>query len=206
MKTILFQGDSITDAGRESYDNPSLCGKGYVNLIASLLTYDEPENVVYNCGIGGNRVVDLYARWKKDCINLKPDVLTIMVGVNDVWHEIDFQNGVEPEKYEKIYRMLLEETKQKLPGVRIILMGSYLLHGTAAEGAAWDSFYADVKIRRDITKKLADEFGLEYIDLQAAFDRELAKNPAHCFSVDGVHPTLAGHELIKREWLKTYEK
>lgn len=207
MKTILFQGDSITDAGHSlDVDNPSAYGMGYPNLLASYLTYSDPENTVYNCGISGNRVVDLYARWKKDCINLKPDVLTILIGVNDVWHDFyERPNGVEPEKFETVYRMLLEETLQKLPGIRIILMGAYLLHGTSTD-ENWDVFSADVKVRRDITKKLASEFDLEYIDLQSAFERELEKNPAHCFSVDGVHPSPAGHELIKREWIKVYEK
>lgn len=207
MKTILFQGDSITDAGH-SYDvnNPKAYGMGYPNLLASYLTYSDPENTVYNCGISGSRIVDLYARWKKDCINLKPDVLTILIGVNDVWHDQhENPNGVEPEKFETVYRMLLEETLKKLPGIRIILMGAYLLHGESTN-ENWDTFSADVKVRRDITKKLAEEFDLEYIDLQSAFERELEKNPKQCFSWDGVHPSSAGHELIKREWLKTYEK
>lgn len=206
MAKILFQGDSITDAGRGDYTNPQAYGMGYANLLASYLTYSEPENIVYNCGISGNRVVDLFARWKKDCINLEPDILTILIGVNDVWHEIDFKNGVEPEKFERVYRMLIEETLQKLPGIKIVLMGAYLLHGTVAQGEAWNKFYADVKARRDIAEKLAKEFNLEFIDLQKVFDEALAKNPSLNLSWDGVHPSPAGHELIKRTWLETYEK
>ena len=199
---FLFQGDSITDAGRQEY-TPLSTGQGYTHLLASQLTYENPENVVYNCGIGGNRVVDLFARWKKDCLNLEPDVLTILIGVNDVWHEYASQNGVDPEKFEMVYRMILEETKQKLSNIRIILMGSFLLPGTAA-GDDYDSFYKDVEIRRNITKKLADELGLEFIDLQAKFDEALKIAPSEHWTVDGVHPTPAGHELIKRAWLTQY--
>ena len=206
MKKILFQGDSITDAGRLNQEDPGSFGSGYANLLACRLMYEDRENKVYNCGISGNRVVDLYARWKKDCLNLEPDILTILIGVNDVWHEIDFKNGVEAPKFERVYRMLLEETMDKLPGIEIILMGAYLLPGTATGGEIWESFSEEVKKRSNITKKLAQELGLYFIDLQSAFDEALKKAPAEHWSYDGVHPTAAGHELIKRRWLELYEK
>ena len=206
MTKFLFQGDSITDCGRGT--EPTGGGYGYVTLLKSHLMYN-PENVVYNCGISGNRVVDLYARWKKDCINLEPDVLTIMIGVNDVWHELDFKNGVDAQKFEMVYRLILDETKKLLPNTKIILMGPYLLHGTAtdAEACGFDKFYADVKERSDIAEKLAKEYGLDFINLQEKFD-DAIKNiaPASHWSGDGVHPTAAGHELIKRAWLENYEK
>lgn len=209
MKKILFQGDSITDAGRGDYSSPLNGGHGYANLLKADIMYSEPDTIVYNCGISGNRVVDLFARWKKDCLNLEPDILSIMIGVNDVWHEIDFKNGVDAEKYETVYRMILEETLKKLPGIKIIIMGSYLMHGSATDAAegGFESFYNEVKIRREIAKKLASEYGLEYIDLQEKFD-DAIKNiaPASHWSADGVHPTMAGHELIKRAWLEAYKK
>ena len=206
MKKILFQGDSITDAGRLNQDDPGSFGSGYADLLACTLMYEDPQNRVYNCGISGNRVVDLYARWKKDCLNIKPDILTILIGVNDVWHEIDFQNGVNAEKFEKVYRMLLEDTIKELPGIKIILMGAYLLSGTATIGEGKENFYSEVETRRNITKKLAEEFGLYYIDLQEAFDEALKLAPAEHWSYDGVHPSSAGHELIKRKWLEVYNK
>ena len=202
---FLFQGDSITDAGRGDYGEPMAYGRGYANLLAAHITYEHPEAVVYNCGISGHRVVDLYARWKKDCLNLEPDVLTILIGVNDVWHEFSHKNGVDPVKFEKIYRMMLEETKEKLPGIRIILMGAYVIHGTATD-EMWEEFSTEVEIRRNITKKLADELGLEFIDLQEKFDEAQKTAPASHWSGDGVHPTMAGHELIKRAWLENYCK
>ena len=205
MKKILFQGDSITDAGRANQQDPGSFGSGYANLLACHLMFEDKENIVYNCGISGNRVVDLYARWKKDCINLEPDILTILIGVNDVWHEIDFQNGVDAKKFEKVYRMLLEETLEKLPGIKIILMGAYLLPGTAGKDV-WESFSKEVEERRNIAEKLADEFGLPFINLQQAFDEAMKIAPAEHWSYDGVHPSQAGHELIKRKWLEVYNK
>ena len=206
MTKILFQGDSITDAGRSNQSDPHALGTGYPYLIAAELLMQDPSLEFFNTGISGNRVVDLYARWKKDCINLKPDILTILIGVNDVWHERDFQNGVEPEKFEFVYRLLLDEVKKKLPDTKIILMGAFLTEGTIAEGEDWKSFYDDVKIRRDITKKLAEEYKLEYIDLQKVFDDALSAAPANHWTVEGVHPQAGGHALIKKAWLEVYNK
>jgi len=206
MAKILFQGDSITDAGRADQNDPLAIGSGYVRLIHDMLALDEPENTVYNCGISGDRVVNLLARWKKDCINIAPDILTIMIGVNDIWHDFHpdtRNNGVDIVKYEKVYRMILEEALEKLPNIKIILMGSYLLHGTATD-EVFDMFYKGVEERRNVTKKLAEEYNLEYIDLQKAFDDVYDKFPAGYLSGDGVHPTGAGHELIKRTWLEKY--
>ena len=143
MKTILFQGDSITDVGRVREDESSL-GQGYPRMLAERLGYEYPGQFRYlNRGISGNRVVDLYARWKVDALNLKPDYLSILIGVNDVWHEIEAQNGVEAKKYEKIYTMLLEETLEALPDIKIILMEPFVLHGTGTD-KAWDVFSQEV--------------------------------------------------------------
>ena len=105
-KVIVIQGDSITDAGRNK-DLPTSRGTGYAQMIAGELGLTVPGAYeVYNRGISGNRIVDLYARIKKDIINLKPDYISILIGVNDVWHEYNYQNGVAPEKFEKIYPAL----------------------------------------------------------------------------------------------------
>ena len=108
-KLILFQGDSITDAGRDR-ENPNCLGIGYPSRVAGALGVDRPNDFDFlNRGISGNRIVDIYARIKWDFINLKPDYASIFVGVNDAWHEIEWQNGVEDEKFEKIYGMMIEE-------------------------------------------------------------------------------------------------
>lgn len=197
----LFQGDSITDCNRGNHEDPYATGMGYARLLEAELMAEDDGCEVLNCGISGNRVVDLLARWKKDCINLKPDVLTILIGVNDVWHELSRQTGVDAGLFEEIYRILLRETLTALPGIRIILMGAYLLHGPAAD-PEWDIFWSEVKKRRDITRKLAEEFKLEYVDLQEAFDRAQEKFPAGQWTADGVHPTAAGHRVIAEAWKK----
>lgn len=195
----LFQGDSITDCGREDYENPYATGCGYPRLLEAELTAREGDCEVMNCGISGSRVVDLLARWKKDCLNLKPDVLTILIGVNDVWHELGNRNGVDAPLFEEVYRMVLRQTKHSLPGTRIILMGAYVIHGTATD-PEWETFSGEVKARREITCRLAEEFGLEYVDLQQVFDEAQKKEPAEHWAADGVHPTAAGHWLIAQAW------
>lgn len=201
----LFQGDSITDCGRGNQGNPYSTGAGYVRFLEAELMSGDGDCEVLNCGIGGNRVVDLLARWKKDCLNLKPDVLTILIGVNDVWHELDSQKGVGKELFEEVYRILLRETAAALPSTRIILMGAYLMHGTVTN-PDWEVFNSEVRQRREIACRLAEEFQLDYVDLQAAFDEAQKKFPASRWSADGVHPTAAGHRVIAQAWKKVLDK
>ena len=115
---ILFQGDSITDCGRDS-NNDSVLGRGYAHLVSAYLGYSEPgEPTFINKGISGNRIVDVYARMKRDILNYQPDVMSILIGVNDVWHELgESPNGVDAEKFFKIYSMLIEEVKEALPNI-----------------------------------------------------------------------------------------
>nr|WP_289768325.1 SGNH/GDSL hydrolase family protein [uncultured Acetatifactor sp.] len=197
----LFQGDSITDCGRGDYENPYATGCGYPRLLEAELMARDGDCEVMNCGISGNRVVDLLARWKKDCLNLKPDVITILIGVNDVWHELGNRNGVSAPLFEEVYRILLRETFAALPGVRMVLMGAYVIPGLATD-PEWERFSGEVKARRDVTRRLAEEFRLDYVDLQEAFDEAQKKFPAARWSGDGVHPTAAGHELIAQAWKK----
>lgn len=198
----LFQGDSITDCGRGDHGDPHATGRGYVRLLEAELMAMDGDCEVLNGAISGDRVPRLLARWKEDCLNLKPDVLTILIGVNDVWHELGERHcGVAPALFEEVYRILLRETKAALPEIRIILMGAYLTHGTATDGQ-WDTFYGEVKTRREIAFRLAEEFGLEYVDLQQAFDEAEKRLPANHWTVDGVHPTAAGHWLIAQAWKK----
>jgi lysophospholipase L1-like esterase len=131
---ILMYGDSITDAGRcREKDNDAWgYGHGYVKYIVGDLIYENPAKYeILNRGISGNRIVDLYARIKSDCWNLKPDVLSILIGVNDVWHEIGSQNGVELDRFIKIYDMLITDTLKVLPNLKIILCEPFVLKGIA---------------------------------------------------------------------------
>ena len=197
----LFQGDSITDCGRGDYGNPYATGCGYPRLLEADLMAQDGDCEVMNCGIGGNRVVDLLARWKRDCLNLEPDVITILIGVNDVWHEFGNHDGVSVPLFEEVYRILLRETFAALPQTRLILMGAYVMPGPATT-PDWDVFSGEVAARREVTRKLAEEFGLTYVDLQEAFDEAQKKFPAQRWTGDGVHPTAAGHEVIAEAWKK----
>ncbi|MBE7045582.1 MAG: lysophospholipase [Ruminococcaceae bacterium] len=204
MKRILFQGDSITDCGRDRENFYGL-GCGYPNQLAERIGFLYPaEFEVVNRGISGNRVTDLLARWKCDCLNLKPDILSIMIGVNDVWHDFisEVPNGVNTPLYEKIYTILLEETLRVLPDVKIVLLEPYVLHGTATD-ELWDTFSSAVAEKREVVYKLAEKFNLPVVPLQKKLDEAYQNAPAGYWSQDGVHPTPAGHALIADAWLET---
>lgn len=205
MTRILFQGDSITDCGR-ARDNNWYVGNGYAGLVKASLNHDFPgEYEILNRAISGNRIVDVYARIKADLINLEPDILSLHIGINDVWHEIEAQNGVEADKFEKIYDMLLCEVKEALPDVKIILLGAFVTKNRATE-EKWEVFKTETAKRAEIAKKLAEKHGCVYVDIQEEFDKAIAKHPEPYWTAEGVHPTEAGHELIKRAWMGAFEK
>ena len=210
MKTILFQGDSITDCGWDRNNSSSL-GQGYAQLVAAELGFEFPgEYTFYNRGISGNRIVDLYARIKADIINLRPDYMSILIGVNDVWHEIMRNNGVDAEKFEKIYSMLLEEILQALPDLKLLLIAPYVVKGSSTDNTADDPtrfqvFREEVDKRIAAVEKIGKKFHLPVLHLQEKFDEHIAQNNNASYWVrDGVHPTLYGHELIAREWLGAF--
>lgn len=201
---ILFQGDSITDVGRVR-ENEAHMGGGYPLLIKSKLGFENPGKYEFvNKGISGNRIVDLYARIKMDIINLKPDVMSILIGVNDVWHEFARENGVDADKFYKIYDMLIEEVKTALPDIKIMIMEPFVLKGPATE-ENWDGFNAEVKKRAQMAKKIAEKHKLSYIELQKGFDQLTEKEEPTYWLRDGVHPTEMGHEYIKNQWLEAFE-
>ena len=202
---ILFQGDSITDADRSRQDNTRL-GVGYPRLVEASLGYEEPAKYEFlNRGISGNRIVDIYARIKADIINLQPDVMSILIGVNDVWHELgECPNGVDADKFFKVYSMLIEEVKEALPNIKIMILEPFVLEGPSTV-EKWDVFSTEVPKRAEAAKKIADKYGLTYIPLQKGFD-ELCKKAEPTYWIgDGVHPTAKGHEFIKSEWLKAFK-
>ena len=205
---ILFFGDSITDAAREKKETTfsnTLYGVGYVMQIAGRLFEKAPDGYeIINRGISGNRIVDLYARAKIDLWNHEPDLISILIGINDIWHEVERQNGVEPERFERIYRMLLEDTKARLPRAKLLLCAPFALVGSATEGH-WEEF-SSVTRYIDIVERLAKEFGCYYLPLQPVFDAAAAKYGNDLLLRDGVHPTVQGSVLIAREWRKKFEE
>lgn len=205
MIKILFQGDSITDAGR-SRESVQHRGSGYPTLVSAKLGYDHPGKYEFiNRGISGNRVVDLLARIKCDIINLEPDVMSILIGINDVWHELGMQNGVDADIYEEYYRLLIRQIKKALPDIRIIILEPFVLKGDAT-AEKWEQFRDGAEKRAQISKKIADEFGLDFVPLMKKFDEAVRLAPPEYWLIDGVHPTAAGHELIAREWINAFEK
>ena len=209
-KIILFQGDSITDCGR---DRGSSCamGLGYPNLVKACLGLDNPnEYTFYNRGISGNRIVDLYARIKSDFINLNPDYASIYIGVNDTWHEISGKNGVATDKFYKIYTMMIDEIKEALPQIKLIIIAPFVLKGTATvdeeNPEKWECFKRDVVEKAEVCRKIAEKYGLPLIELQPAFDEALKYAPADYWTRDGVHPLEPGHEIIKRLWLDAFNE
>ena len=203
---ILFQGDSITDCGRSYNDNNNL-GRGYPHLVEAELGYREPaRHEFFNRGISGNRIVDVYARIKRDIINLKPDFMSILIGVNDVWHELgDSPNGVCADKFFKIYCMLIEEVKEALPDIKIMILEPFVLKAAATE-ENWEFFDTETKKRAEMARRVAEKYSLTFIPLQEGFDSLAALAPNNYWIGDGVHPTPKGHAYIKSKWLGAYDK
>ena len=205
MKTLLFQGDSITDAGRTDtlkFISPGWplmgMGFGYPHLLASKICAEHPNDwTVLNRAITGNRVVDLYARWKLDALNLKPDVISILIGINDIWHEFERQNGVETPRFDEFYRRLLDWSLQSNPKMQFILLEPFVLfHGAVAE-----EWRKEVTEKREVVRQIAKDYNTIFVPLQSVFDEATKRAPGDFWLADGVHPTLPGHHLIAKAWL-----
>ncbi len=216
---ILFYGDSITDAGRykDSDDMTGLTGLaglgyGYVRSLAEKLIGACPnKHEVINRGISGNRIVDLYSRIKRDCWNHDPDLISILIGVNDVWHELGGgRNGVELDRFEKVYRMLIEDTKKRLPNVKMMLLEPFVLEGAATRSHEQEpdryQRFLSVYDYAKVVKKLAEEYGLVFVPLQEKFNEGAKKNGVEYYLSDGVHPWFGGATLIAEEWYKAFEE
>lgn len=203
--TLLFQGDSITDAGRNR-ENANAnqiipLGSGYAGLIAASLLSRRPSDglEIFNRGISGNRVTDLLARWRPDAIHLRPDWLSILIGVNDCWHQQTIDKGTPLELFADVYRLLLEATVRELPDVRLVLCEPFAL----VCGAFQPEWMGDLSARAATTRKLAEEFGAVFVPFQSLFDALAKEAPAPYWLYDGVHPTPAGHQRMAELWLKT---
>ncbi len=203
--TILFQGDSITDTGREKKlelpNNANSFGNGYAFLAASSLLNSLPkENLkLYNRGISGNKVFQLSDRWEKDCLALKPNILSILIGVNDYWHTRDGNYNGTVQTYENDYIKLLERTKKELPDIKIAVCQPFILSGTSAVD---DSFIKSFKEYQISAKKISDEFKTLWIPFQEIFNEAIKYAPAKYWLYDGVHAAMPGAQLMANAWLK----
>jgi acyl-CoA thioesterase-1 len=195
---ILFQGDSVTDADHDREDDIDL-GRGYAMMTAAWFSALYPEKNVrfLNRGIGGNRIRDLEARWEKDCLELNPDWVSFLIGVNDTWRRFDSNDPTTPEAFETSYRSILEQTVTRTHA-NLIICEPFLL--PVLEGqAAWR---ADLEPKIEITRKLARDYKAIYLSLDDIFSRAATLQPAAFWLRDGVHPTAAGHALMAQAWLK----
>ena len=200
-QTLLFVGDSITDCGRERPVGQrwNSLGEGYVSFVDSILGAVIPGTTitVLNTGVSGNRVTALEARWQSDVLDLEPNWLSVMIGINDVWRQFDSEPGteqVEPEQYELVYRSVLAKTRLQLDG--LVLMTPYFL-----ETNREDPMRLKMDAYGTITKKLAVEFNAIFVDTQAAFDYYLAHQPTESLCADRVHPNGLGHMILARAFL-----
>lgn len=205
---ILFQGDSITDTrrSRETADTPNIqstLGNGYAWLAASQILVDQPESglKIYNRGISGNKVPDLDARWQVDCIDLKPNLLSILIGVNDIWHRKNGKYDGTLEVYESGYRALLNRTKEALPNTTLVICEPFVLKC----GAIDDSWFPEFDGYRAVARKLSEEFKTIFVPFQTAFDRAIAYAEPKHWAGDGVHPSATGAALMAHEWRKAVD-
>ncbi len=203
---ILLTGDSITDMSRNrGFDNAyDSFGYGYPIFIKGELDISAPgEYTVINRGISGNRSLELYGRIKSDCIDLSPDVVSVLIGVNDVWHEINFGNGIDVDHYRTFYSMFIDETRAALPNVKFMLLEPFFLYGTATDGEF--KRFADVYKYAEIVKDLAEEKDCAFVPLQARFDELAEKYGSGMWLYDGVHPAVGGAKVIADEWMKVFK-
>ncbi len=198
---ILFQGDSITDGNRGRNSDPNhILGHGYVFIIAAKYGGELPEKnyQFMNRGISGNKVTDLQARWKQDTLDLKPDVLSILIGVND-------NASVPLDKYEQIYDNLLNETEAANPQIKLVLCEPFTLPvGRIKEN--WEQWSSGITARRNIVAKLAMKHHAALVRFQKVFDEACKRAPADYWIWDGVHPTYSGHQLMADEWMRVVQR
>jgi acyl-CoA thioesterase-1 len=197
--TILFQGDSITDCGqRDAQDH---MGGGYVAMIAGILAarYPDLKLKIINRGMGGDRTVELLNRWQEDCISLKPDLLSIKIGVNDVWRktgEWNEQKYVPLEEYKVNLTSLVDKALSS--GIKRIV----LVSPTTIEQDNDGELNQILTTYADFAQQLAIERGLLFADVRTLLMKARAERPEIIWTGDGCHPTTAGHALIAEAWLK----
>ena len=178
-------------------------GHGYAYTIAGRLGADYPLQgfKFLNRGVSGDRVSDIYNRLQRDILDLKPDVLSILVGVNDVGKMISTQANITAESYERIYHELLETVRQALPTIRLVLCEPFILPVGSVK-ANWPVWSEEMARQRSIVRQLADQYDAIHVPLQCVFDQASATPAPEYWIWDGVHPMPAGHELIARAWLR----
>jgi lysophospholipase L1-like esterase len=196
--TVLFQGDSITDAGRSREDDADL-GQGYPALIAAWFSalYPEKHVAFLNRGISGNRAVDLRARWQEDALALNPTWISILIGINDTWRRYDSHDPTSARAFEDHYRAILDTTRRSSQA-RLILVEPFLLP-VPEDRMAWRE---DLDPKIAVVRRLARDYDAVFVPLDGPFAAAAVQREMAFWLPDGVHPTPAGHALIAQAWLK----
>jgi lysophospholipase L1-like esterase len=204
---VLFQGDSITDMNRGRTSDPNhILGHSYAFLIAAKYGSSYPErNLIFiNRGISGNRVPDLAKRWKADTLDLKPDVLSILIGVNDVGFALRENKPFSIEDYQKTYDQLLADAVEANPRIKFILCEPFILPGKNTT-PRWDEWQKAIAAEQGIVEKLATKYRAPLVRLQKLFDAAAKKNVSADYWIwDGIHPTYSGQQLLADEWVRTF--
>ena len=196
---ILFQGDSITDGNRGRSPDPNhILGHGYAFIIAAKYgaAFAELDLTFLNRGVSGNTAADLAKRWKADTLDLQPDLLSILVGVNDAGHHVPL------DQFEQAYDQILTEARAANPQLRLVLCAPFTLPvGQRKEN--YEAWKADLDQRQQIVARLAEKYHAALVRFQPVFEAACQKAPAEHWIWDGVHPTYSGHQLMADEWERT---
>ncbi len=204
-QTILFQGDSITDAGRDKKNQVAnqqkAFGKGYAWMAASQLLIGQPELnlTIHNRGISGNKVHQLANRWDQDCLDLQPDLISILIGVNDIWHGLNGRYDGTVETYENDFLKLIERTRRALPDTKLVICEPFVLKC----GAVTDKWFPEFEKYRESARKVADINQSIFVPFQSMFNEAIKYAEPKHWAGDGVHPSAHGSSLMAHFWLRT---
>jgi len=208
---ILFQGDSITDAGRKRgsyYANSTWggLGAGYPILIAGKLLGEHPNSnlKIYNRGISGDKVFQLSNRWEEDCLHIRPNILSILIGVNDFWHTLTHNYKGTANTYEDDLKKLLDRTLKEIPDLKLIICEPFVIKGgTAVEEKDWFPAFMNYQ---NAAQKIASDYNAGWVPFQKTFDDALKNSTVEALCPDGVHPSLGGGYLMAQAWLEVFEE
>ncbi|MET9615657.1 SGNH/GDSL hydrolase family protein [Kitasatospora indigofera] len=193
--TVLFQGDSITDAGRDRQAHTHL-GGGYAALAAERLLTARPGVTVLNRGVSGDRVRDLRARWERDTVAHRPALLSVMAGVNDTWRRYDLGEPSPADVWEEDYRQLLTGLRERFD-TQLVLIEPFVVPVTPEQ---WD-WRADLDPRIHAVRRLAGEFDARLLAADGLLNQAArAAGGPEAIAEDGVHPTPLGHRVLAEAW------
>lgn len=202
QRRIIFIGDSITEWGR--FEDEANMGENYVRMIRDYFAVHTPDQFpdIINQGIGGNRITDLAVRWQDDVIAHNPDLVSISIGVNDVWRQVDGSDieQVYPEQYEELLRHLIEQTQSETKAEIILMEPTIIAEDVQSEGNQKLVAYVEA------VNRVGAEYQLTVVPTHQAFINYLNSNRPLPLTIDGVHMSSTGNALMAKTWLETVVK